>query len=117
MRELSIKEIIKAIPLEKEFKTKLLNGYDSYDEGMQTEIVQICYSAFIDLEQLLQDEKKQQFMIEVSQGTREMSENFRDEVDKAVWEEIESRINGTKEDTDELAKVRAHLESIISQTK
>ena len=117
MRELSIKEIIKALPIDKDVKLKLIEGYDAYPEDIKTEVVHECYGAFSEYLDLLQRSKEELFMKEVAEGKRTLNSSFRDDVEKAAWDEIESRLNGTYEDDEELAHVRARLQSIITSTQ
>lgn len=117
MRKLTIQEIIKLLPIDIATKMKLVQDYDTYDPETKSELIQICYGAFFELEQAIKDSIHMQYMEEIAAGTREASDHLFDDVNKAAWEEIEARIRGKQEEQDELSDVRKQLESIIGATQ
>lgn len=114
MRELTIQEVIKALPLEEPTQQELLKNYDSYDDGKKFEVSHICWNAFEKMKALMEKIKYEQFLVEVSAGTRKLSTNLMDEVNEAVWKDIEDFINGKRKETEKLDEIRTHLQQLIN---
>src|SRR3989338_4710654 len=114
MRDLRIKEVIKAIQLEDTFKQKLLAEYEGYDEGRKFAVTKVCWDAFSNLEDALRAYWREKIISEIASGTRRVSsEDIENELEKEVVKEIEDRITGQKEDKAKLEDIRAQLEKYI----
>lgn len=115
MRELTIQEVIKSLPLEEEVKIELLTNYGTYPENKKFAITQICWDAFGQMEDALQSFWTEQIMEEVASGKRVVKSTLAEEVQNAVWQDIEDRITGKNEDNEKLDKVRSELEKLMAK--
>lgn len=113
MRDLSIQDVIKAVPMEEDLRKELLEGYDSFDESKQFEIVSTCWDAFYQMEEILKSYHEARIMQEVSEGTLKV-DTISDAVQEAVEKDIEDRITGKKADDAQLDTVRHHLEKLMN---
>lgn len=116
MRKLTIKEVIKAIPLQEDMKRKLLSEYDTYDEATKFEVIHTCWNAFDAMRNILTDAKSQEFEAEVAAGRRKFGPDFTDEIEEAVWKEIDEYITGKKHEAEAIEQVRSQLQSLISRS-
>lgn len=113
MRNLTPHELIKIIPLEKETRAELLRDYDSYNEDKRVDILMICWKAFGQLKDKMQEIKYQQFLLEVEKGERKLTQDFMYEVNDAVWEDIEEILQGKREEKEELDDIRKQLQTLM----
>ncbi len=111
MRQLTTKEVIKALPIEKETKSKLIDQFDSMEEGKKGDVTFICWKAFHQMRKILNDAKYDEFMLQVGEGNRTLTPTFMQEVEDAAWQEIEDMISGKKEENDKLAHIRKQLQT------
>lgn len=116
MKTRTIQEVIKAVPLTDEIRKKLLAEYESYNDAMKFEIMHTCWNAFDDMTDLIQEDIYRQFMNEVAQGKRTIGDDFTDQVDKAVDDEIDAYITGKKFESDSLEEVRSQLRNLITHS-
>ena len=116
MRKLTIKDVIRALPIEEHTKKDLLANYDSYDDAMKFQIMHTCWNAFDDMFDAIKEDKEEQMSEEVAAGKRSFGENFMKDVEDAAWEEIEGYISGKKVETEEIENVRKQLQNLIVNT-
>lgn len=112
MRDLSIQDVIKAVPMDEELRKEVLSQYDTYDEPKKFHITKICWEAFNAMEETLRSYYEEIIMQDVAAGTKTV-ENLDDAVEQAVEQDIEDRIIGKKQDTDQLETIRKQLEHLM----
>lgn len=115
MRELTIKDVIKAVPMDEELRKEVLSQYDSYDEPKKFHITQVCWEAFNAMEDTLRSYYEETLMEEIAAGEKTV-ENMEDAVQQAVDQDIEERIIGKKQDTEQLETIRKQLEHLMDST-
>ena len=115
MRELSIQEIFKVIPLSSTTREKLLAEYESYNENKKFAVSKICCDAFDRLFNELKLIKEQELTADVIQGKKQMNPSFENDVATAAWQTIEGMLSGKYEETNKLQAVRIELERLIGQ--
>ncbi|HRN70687.1 MAG TPA: hypothetical protein PLS49_05905 [Candidatus Woesebacteria bacterium] len=113
MKQFTIQEIIKIIPIDKELRDELISMYDTYSEEKKLAMTQIVWNAFGQVEDALKSYWTERVMLEVSEGKRQIETNLEDEVFKEVQKELEDRLTGKKEDQQKLNDVRTQLEKLI----
>lgn len=116
MRDVTIFEVIRAVPLPDETKKELLSKYESYDEATKFEIMRACWDAFDDMYAVLKASKKEEFTAQVAQGKRQLGDNFVADIEKAAWEEMEEYISGKKVEMDAIEGIRKQLQSLMATT-
>lgn len=115
MRDLKIEEVIKAVPLKESTKEELLKNYHSYDDNRKTEIIHVCWKGFNQMKVEMERIKYQQFLIEVEEGKRTFAPDFMQQVQDAVWQDIEDLISGKKNEQIELTTIRTQLQQLIDK--
>jgi hypothetical protein len=115
MRYLTIQDVIKAIPMDEELRKEVLYQYDSYDEPKKFQITKVCWEAFTAMEDTLKSYYEELIMQEVAAGTKTV-DNINDAVQQAVEQDIEDRIIGKQQDTEQLETIRKQLENLMGST-
>lgn len=113
MKELTTKEIIRALPLAQDTKTKLISSYDAFDEDTKREVSGVCWKHFFAMKRQIEDRWREVIMNEIASGTRTTDIDPEEQVEIAVWDEIEARIEGKDDEQEELSKVRDQLEKFL----
>ena len=115
MRDFTTTEIIRALPLERNFKKKLLLEYEDMSENDQLAVVQIVWDAFIDFQEALEQYYIDKVNVEVASGDRICEGDLMDEVDREVEKEIERRIVDEHSEKKDLEDVRKQIELILDK--
>ncbi len=113
MRDLTIHEVIKSLPLDEETKVDLLTNYESYPENKKFTVTQICWDAFGEMEDVLQSYWTERIMQESAEGKHGNISDLATEVQKKVWQDIDDRITGKNIDNAKLDQVRSQLEKLM----
>lgn len=113
MIDLTIQNVIKALPFDEQTKQELVKNLDTYPEEKQLAISKVCWDAFGQLEDLLEAYWQERVIQEISEGKRKPVADLEAEVDKEKWNDIEERISGKKQEEQELSHIRSQLEKLI----
>lgn len=104
--------MIRAVPMDEDFRKELLSDYDSYNEKNQYAIVSVLWDAFDLMESVLHAYHEALITQEVATGKLQV-ESIPNAVQEAVDRDIEDRITGKKADDANLDSVRHHLEKLM----
>jgi len=117
MKDLTIFDVIKIIPLDKKYREGLLCDFEIYDEDLKLNIREICWKAFFEYKEALEDAKLELFLSEVSQEKRKLTGDMMTEVKKAVWQDMEDILNGKREEMERIRDLQSKIQSAIGQQK
>lgn len=115
MKDLTIKDIIKIIPLEKDYREKLLLEFDSFDESLQLEIKEICWKAFFDYKAELEEIKFQEFLMDIGEEKRHLSTDFMTQAHLAVWQDLMDILNGKREENKQIKEIQEKIKTAMLQ--
>ena len=115
MKQLTIQEMIKSLPFSVEKRDELLANYDAYDDAQKLTVVQVCNDAFDLMYDILFDKIKDQVTTDIAAGTLHVPGNVGVEIDRRVWEDINERMHGKVQDTQELTEIREKLSSLMKK--
>lgn len=113
MIDLTIHNIIKALPFEETTKQELLAGYDTFPDEKKFAVSKICWDAFATLEDAVEAYLQEKILQEISLGKRKPAVDLAAEVEKGKWEYISDLISGKKKDDQQLSQIRSQLEKFL----
>ena len=113
MRNLTIKDVIRSLPFQKDLKTNLLEQFDTVDQDTQLEITRVCWRAFHQMRAHYQSYWQNKINKEVAEGKRTLETPLEQQVAEEVDKTILERVEGKQEDAEELAHIRTQLEKLI----
>lgn len=113
MKPFTIEEIIKILLHSNATeRDKLLAEYASYDEARKSDVTQILSDQYLTLYDDLAIIKYEQFMSEVTAGTRQISATMMQDAYKAVHEDLAQILTGKHNDNQEIKALQQKLQSL-----
>ncbi len=110
---ITTKDIIKLLPFEPEFKTKMLGGFDSLTPDQKFEIEQILWDAYSAFYKLTLDTQMKIAMLKVNGGQEILDKGFYERVKKQAEDLIEKGVSENASAMD-LSDVRSNLEKFLN---
>jgi len=112
MKKLNIFDIADILQLDQEFKDNLKKNFDTYSEDTKFEITDTLWEGLYKLQNRLTEVKYQQYMDEVAQGKRQLTNQLYSEAKRAVWSDFEDILSGKKHEVDQMDEIREKLKSL-----
>ena len=114
---MTTKEIIKILPFDMEFKTKLLAEYDTLDEYAKGDLVDVLWSGYCTYYQLKLNENIQKGLLisQDDQPEEALDGTFYQRMIVKTEKEIQDNLTKSGADVD-LSATREELEKIIGKT-
>ncbi|OGK11275.1 hypothetical protein A2954_06130 [Candidatus Roizmanbacteria bacterium RIFCSPLOWO2_01_FULL_37_12] len=116
MKKLTIFDIAEILQLDKDFKENLKKNFDTYSEDLKYEIIETLWDGLYKLQDKLTELKYQQFMDEVSDGKRELTNKLYNEAKMAIWKDFEDNLSGKKQEIDQMEQIRFKLQSLTNKS-
>ena len=108
------KDIIKVLPFDQQFKTELLNNFDSMEQDRKFVIEQAIWDAYYAIYQLKLQENIKLAEMRVEKDQEQLGDDFykriKAQTEKEMEEDLMKNIN-----EDQIAAVRAKIQSVIQQ--
>lgn len=112
--KITTKDIIKILPLDQEYKSRLLNNFDGFNADVKFEIEQLLWDAYAALYKLRLEENIKKAMVTLQNSQLTLGPDFYKTIQEQTAKEIEQSFYKTTTDTD-LAHVRSRLEEVINK--
>jgi Tfp pilus assembly PilM family ATPase len=116
MKDYTIHDIIKLVPMKEETRQKLLSEFDTYDKGTQLELKNTIWSAFHKMTDVLAQQKYEEFLQESEKGERKLTPTLMQEARMAVHQDYEDKLAGKKPEKEQMEEVRESLQTITQPT-
>lgn len=110
----TFENILKILPLDKQFKETIQKEYETYDDVMKYEVVRILCDAVDEYETMLANSIMDGYFAEVQDGKRTLSSDMYEQAKKEVYKEFEDIIAGKREEKEELEVIRKKLQSFLT---
>lgn len=110
----TFENILKILPLDKQFKETIQKEYETYDDVMKYEVVRIMCDAVDEYETMLANSIMEGYFAEVQEGKRKLTTDMYEQAKKEVYKEFEEIIAGKREEKQELEEIRKKLQSFLS---
>jgi hypothetical protein len=115
MKNLTIQDVIKILPLEISVRDDLLKNLDGYPEAQQFDIREICWKAFFDYKAGLEEIKFQEFMMEIEEGKRQLSADLMTQARLAVFQDFTDILNGKREENKQIKEIQEKIKAAMLQ--
>ena len=112
MKDYTIHDIIKLVPLSDQRRTQLLTGFDTYDKGKQIELKNTIWTAFHKMTDKLARIKYDEFLQDAQEGKRQLTPTLMQEARMAVHQDYEDKLAGKKPEKQQMEEVRETLQTI-----
>lgn len=113
---MTTKDIIKILPLDKDFKNKLLDEFDQLNPDQKNAVGQILWKAYRDLYKIKRDANLQLAFLRAKNNQEKLDKDFYRRVREQTGKEMEQEVLQTTTQVD-LAETREELQAIISQSQ
>lgn len=114
MADLTTKGIIKILPLDKNFQSKLLEKFDSLSADQKFQIERIVWDAYDAFYEMKLEENLQLALLKVRKGQEKLDSQLYEKVREQTEKEMEGEFYQKTEHQD-LASVREKLEKLSQQ--
>lgn len=111
---LKTKDIIKILPFELKFKTKLFAEFDSYNDAIKADIMDVLWSGYCDYYKLRLQNNIQSGLIPRGSEKVNLDRTFYQRMVEKTEKEIKENLNNADPAID-LSSTREELEKIMSQ--
>lgn len=114
MKKFTVSDLATILQLDQSVKQDLVSNFDSYENELKYEILEILWNGLNDLKKRLAKLKYDQFLDEVNTGKRKLTNSLYDEATKAVWKDFEDISSGKKQDISQIEEIRANLQPLLT---
>jgi hypothetical protein len=111
---IDLKNLISITPLDQETKNNFLVALETASEGKKFEIKNFCWQAIFAHYQLKKQQRMQEILREVEEGKRQYSKADFENVDKEVFEEMNTKINALDNQAD-IAEIQQKLQEQLQK--
>lgn len=111
---LTTKDIIKLLPLDKDFQEKLLNEFDGLNADQKFQVERVLWNAYDALYEARIEGNLDKQMAEVLKGQRNLNNDFYKEASQKADQQVELAQHEIAKNVD-LTAVREKLESLIQE--
>ena len=117
MKKLNVKDLLKLIPFEDDFRSEISREYESYSDALKYDVLKILWDAYYEVLEQQTVVKLQQLMLEVEAGKRTLTNDMNDEAERLVEKDFEDILSGKKNEIQQMEEIRNKLQSLIAESK
>lgn len=114
--KITTKGIIKILPFDEEYKTKLLNDFDSFDSDRKFNIEQALWDAYDNFFEIKLKENTALALLNVQKGLEEVDENFNKRIVEKTEKDMQEEAQKNVEQKD-LDAARKAMEMIVREIR
>lgn len=116
MKQFTISDLLKILQFDDGLKNDLLSHFEGYPDAKKSEILDILWNGVFELHGKLSELKYQQYLNEVEQGSRELTDRMYLRAKQETWKEIEEMAQGKKQEVEQIESIRQKLQQFIPQS-
>lgn len=111
MKDYNISDLATILQLDPITKDNLIKKYPNYPDSTKEKIIEILWNGVFELMDRLAQLKHEELLVEVQDGKRELTTDLYHQAVKAVRQDFEEILSGRKNESEEIAKIRANLQT------
>lgn len=95
-------------------RAKMISEFDGYSDARKFELGQICWEAFYNLQEIMEELEIKKMLVEVEAGQRELK-TIKVDAKKRVMKELQDILSGAKADNQQIEDIRGKLKMLMGE--